>query len=116
MKASILTVAVAALALSPAAFAESFEEITVAVSYDRTALATEEGAASVLASIKSQASDACMSTSAIGAMKQLDRTCFDEVVTSATSKILEQQEIDGLKTAPNFARLASRQVADISQR
>lgn len=116
MKKALFSVAAAALALTPAAFAETATDITVAVSYDKVALGSEDGAAAVLTAIEEQAAEACMTRTAISYAKRLDRDCFNEVVVSAASMIVEKQEVEGYKTAPSFARLATTQVADAGQR
>lgn len=116
MKKFIFPVLLAAAALVPASAIAEETAVTVNISYDKALLATDEGAADVMKSITAQAKDACVTRSPISHAPYTDRTCVKNLTKAAMIKIVEQQEVAGLATAPTFSRQAVTLVADAGQR
>lgn len=101
----------ASLLFSPAALAKDFEEISVELEYDNSILENDEGAKSVLKSLKKQAKSACQYQVAYNSIEAVDRACVKSVVAKAAAEILAERSAAGLETAPVFARAASVQIA-----
>lgn len=116
MKKLIFPVLLASAAFIPATATAEDTPITVEISYDTALLSSEEGAKAVLASIRKQAKDACSARSPVSGKPYTDYSCVEDISAAAASKILEKQELAGLKTAPVFSRHAVTLVADAGQR
>ncbi|KCZ60200.1 UrcA family protein [Hyphomonas chukchiensis] len=112
----IASIMAAAVILSPVAFAEAQTPITVEIEYDKDLVALDSGAPVVMASIESQAKKACTSYVPVFGGYYTDRSCVDDIVSAAISKINEQQASEGRKTADKFAQQAVMILADAEQR
>jgi UrcA family protein len=112
----IVSIMAAAMILTPLAVAGEKTPITVDISYDKTLLASEAGAAKVLKGIKSQAKAACTSYTPTASGFYTDTLCAKSVVASAVSKIKEQQAQDGFATSGVFASNSAMILADAEQR
>ena len=116
MKKIIFPAAALAFAVSPVALAETGTPFTVDITYDKVALADDDGAAVVVESIRQQAKSACYVRRSISRAPYVDYACVDDVSAKAINKILEQQAVDGLETSDVFASLATFELADAGQR
>jgi UrcA family protein len=112
----IVSIMAAAMILSPLAVAGEKTPITVSIAYDKDMLATKAGAAEVLDAITDQAKDACTSYVHVFGGNYTDRTCVKSIVTSAVSKIREQQALEGRDAAGEFASSDAVILADAEQR
>ena len=109
MKKIIIPVLMAAATIVPAA-------ITVEIAYDKALLASDAGAAVVLESIDAQARAACSTRMPVTNQPYVDRSCAKNLTKAALKKILDEQEVANLPTAPVFARQVTTLVADAGQR
>ena len=114
MSKRLLPLAALAVAFSPVAIAEP-QEISVDLSYDGKLLNEEVGAKSVMKSLKAQARDACVYSSAITNIKMIDRDCVSDIVTKAVNKIVVEREAAGLETADVFMNRSTIQLAALDQ-
>jgi UrcA family protein len=112
----IVSIMAAVVILSPLAVAGETTPITVSIAYDKDMLATKAGAADVLDAITDQAKDACTTYVPVFGGNYTDRKCVSSIVTSAVSKIREQQALEGLETAGVFASQGTMILADAEQR
>jgi UrcA family protein len=112
----IVSIMAAAMILSPLAVAGEKTPITVSIAYDKDMLATKAGAAEVLDAITDQAKDACTSYVHVFSGNYTDRKCVKSIVTSAVSKIREQQALEGRDAAGEFASSDAVILADAEQR
>ncbi|MEH6490239.1 UrcA family protein [Hyphomonas oceanitis] len=112
----IASIMAAAVILSPVAFAEAQTPITVEIQYDKDLLALDAGAPVVMASIKAQAKKACTSYVPVFGGNYTDRSCVNDIVSAAVSKINEQQALEGRETADEFAQQTVMILADAEQR
>lgn len=112
----IVSIMAAAMILSPLAVAGEATPITVSIAYDKEMLATKAGAAEVLDAITDQAKDACTTYVPVFGGNYTDRKCVSSIVTSAVSKIREQQALEGREAAGEFASAAAMIFADAEQR
>lgn len=116
MLKSVIGIAAAAALFPLAASAEMTTPITVAISYDKGMLASDEGAKAVLDSMREQAAIACTQPSVVSQAARVDRKCARDVVEKAAAKILLEQQALGLEVSPAFASVARIQTADLGQR
>ncbi len=103
------------VALAPAAFADSSQEITVVLEYDSSLLASEAGAAQVLASLESQADRACLRERALIVTERIDEACASDLVAKAVAGI-QSNEADAAPLAGIFATEPAMIVAALEQR
>ncbi|MEO1324600.1 MAG: UrcA family protein [Pseudomonadota bacterium] len=102
MRKTVATLIAAVAMAAPFAQAEG-SPITVQFTYDSTLLSTEEGAKTVLKSIKKQAVEACSFKKAITGMPSFDRDCRDDLVEKAIGEIRLAALEDGQATTYVFA-------------
>ena len=114
MSKRFLPLAALAVAFSPVAVAEP-QEISVNLSYDGKLLSEEAGAKSVMKSLKAQARDACVYSTAITHVETIDRDCVTDIVTKAVNKIVIEREAAGLETADVFMNRSTIQLAALDQ-
>lgn len=99
--ATLLTVAAFA---APFAQAES-KAITVDLTYDRALLETESGVEIVLASLETQATEACAYASPLVGTPKTDATCRDELMKKAVAEIRRVSLEEGTNATSVFASL-----------
>ena len=114
MTKRFLPLAALAVAFSPVAFAEP-QEISVNLTYNGKLLTEEAGAKSVMKSLKAQARDACVYSTAITHVEMIDRDCVDDIVTKAVNTIVVERDAAGLKTADVFMKRSTIQLAALDQ-
>ncbi|WP_373008485.1 UrcA family protein [Hyphomonas sp.] len=112
----IVSIMAAAMFLSPLAVAGEQKPITVSIAYDKDMLATKSGAAEVLDAITDQAKEACTTYVPVFGGDYTDRKCVSSIVSSAVSKIRDQQALEGRETAGEFASSDVVILADAEQR
>lgn len=96
--------------LAATAFAVPFAQadtnaLTVELTYDRALLETESGVELVLASLETQATEACAYSSPITGAPKQDRACRDEVMKKAVAEIRRVSVEEGTATTSVFASL-----------
>lgn len=101
-------VLVSAIAFSPVAVAERpSRTVTADIHYDASLLSTPAGVSEVLASIESQAKQACHVRKPVYGAPATDHICVDSIITAAVAKILDVQALNDTETERMFARLTS---------
>ncbi|MEO1029714.1 MAG: UrcA family protein [Pseudomonadota bacterium] len=105
-----------AVMFAHSAMADTLTPITVELSYDSTALASEKGARSELASLRSQARTACTAPATFFSPPRVDEICVEDVLGAAISQIVSERESAGLETAAPILKRAVRQTASLEQR
>lgn len=94
------TLIATSLVLVPAA--AGFERFEVDIAYNGDLLATEEGTATVLASVEEQAEAACTVTLPYTGTSTVDEDCVADVTAKAIAKIAE---VEGRELPTDFAGL-----------
>jgi UrcA family protein len=108
---STVSVLVAAVLLSPAAFAEGKKEVTLSHDYDAALLASDEGASVLLAELTKAARRTCTSRIPAYGGVYTDLACADSLVMAAVKEIHTAQTAAGADIAPSFERIALMQLA-----
>jgi len=108
---STVSVLVAAVLLSPAAFAESGKIVTLKHDYDAALLASDEGASDLLTALTRAAKRACSSRVPAYGGFYTDLDCADSLVKAAVKEIHAAQTAAGVEMAPAFERIALTQLA-----
>ena len=116
MLKSFVSALALAMSVSPFAMAENSKEITVEIEYEGALLVSEDGAREVLQSIKSEARNACASTTSMVSARTIDADCEKSVIKASISKIVATRDAAGLDTVPSFAKRASFAIAALEQR
>ncbi|MEO1188288.1 MAG: UrcA family protein [Pseudomonadota bacterium] len=104
MHKTLATLLVAAAFSAPFAQADT-NALTVELTYDRALLQTESGVELVLASLETQATEACAYASPITGAPKQDRVCRDEVMKKAVAEIRRVSLEEGTATTSVFASL-----------
>lgn len=104
MRKSLVTLLAAAACATPFAQAEG-TPITVDFTYDSALLATEAGAKAVVKSLTEQATEACAFTKPFTRVTLLDRTCRDDLISSAIEKISLAASEEGQAVTYVFASI-----------
>lgn len=105
-----------AVALAPAAFADSSKEITVALEYDSSLLSSDAGAAQVLASLEAQADRACLRSRTLLVTERIDEACATDVVAKAIAEIHSKESAGAAPLAGIFATEPAMILAALEQR
>lgn len=106
LKATSMILA-AAMALTPVAAAESLKEVTLKMNYDPALLTSEDGAETIVTSLKREARKVCSQrVPAMGAV-YVDETCADALVKAAIQQIHADVSTSGADITPGFQRLAA---------
>lgn len=88
MKKSVSSILFALSIFGGVAYADSdFSEVSATFTYDKTLLASEDGAAKVLANIESQAERACRKVSVVSIGLIVDEVCARDLVFQAVDQI-----------------------------
>ncbi len=111
MLKSTVSVLVAAVLLSPAAFAESGKQVTLKHDYDAALLSSDEGASFLVTELTRAAKRACTSRVPVYGGLYTDQICTASLVSSAVKEIHEAQSAAGVEIAPSFERIALTQLA-----
>ena len=106
LKATSMILA-AAMVLTPVAAAESLKEVTLKMNYDPALLTSEDGAETIVTSLKREARNICSQrVPAMGAV-YVDETCADALVNAAIQQIHADVSTSGADITPGFQRLAA---------
>ena len=106
LKATSMILA-AAMVLTPVAVAGPVKEVTLTMDYDPALLASEDGAATLVADLESKARKLCSQrVPALGTV-YVDAECSASLVKAAVAQIHADQSELGLELAPAFQRLAA---------
>jgi UrcA family protein len=106
LKATSMILA-AAMVFTPVAAAESLKEVTLKMNYDPALLTSEDGAETIVTSLKREARKVCSQrVPAMGAV-YVDETCTDTLVKAAIQQIHADVSTSGAEIAPTFQRLAA---------
>lgn len=114
MSKSLLTAMACAVALAPAALAETGDWITVELEYDAAQLSTPEGAADVIDSLETQARRACTRSHAIKPTNRVDEVCADDLTAKGIAAIKAKQP--GAALAGLFSEEPATVLAALEQR
>ena len=102
MRKSFATIAIISAFAAPFAQADT-SSISVGMTYDPVLLQSEDGAKEVLASLESQATEACTFDSPIVRTPKVDKTCRDELIKKSIDAIRLASLQDGTQAAYVFA-------------
>jgi len=88
MKKSVSSILFALSIFGGVAHADTvYSEVSATFTYDKTLLASEDGAAKVLANIETQAERACRKVSAVSLGLTVDKVCAQDLVFQAVDQI-----------------------------
>lgn len=102
MRKTLFAIAAVAAFSTPFAQADT-NPITVGMTYDPALLQSEDGAKEVLASLESQATEACAYDSPILRTPKVDKTCRNELIKKSIEAIRVASLQDGTQATYVFA-------------
>lgn len=110
MRKLFAALTLSALVIAPVATAE--KAVDVVIEYDTRLLATEDGAATILADIKRKARTVCKYQDSTSLYNTIDRSCFNAFVEDAVSQISAQAAANGQVATNVFASLETDTVSN----
>ncbi|MFN4025037.1 MAG: UrcA family protein [Hyphomonas sp.] len=101
----------AAMVLTPFAAAQSGKEVTLRMDYDPALLASDDGADSLVKSLKREARKLCSQRIPATGGTYLDQDCVSNLMTAAIQQIHNDQTAAGTQIAPGFEKLVTVEYA-----
>lgn len=101
----------AAMVLTPIAAAEGGKEVTLRMNYDPGLLASDDGAGSLITSLKREARKVCSQRIPATGGTYIDQDCVTSLMTAAVHQIHEDQSAAGTPIAPGFEKLVTVEYA-----